>query len=227
MRLSQAFESPSDRLNRCGADALGAEELIALVLQKGQCGQGGLQAARRLAQEFGSVSKLAIAEPEELIASSGITSDEAAALVSCFRLARFASREAPPPSLSSAADVAAVAMGEIGSATRERTIVLVCDAANQLRRVVPVGAGSIDRALLQVREILNAVLRHDGRAFAVAHSHASGDPTPSTEDIQATTKLSAAAGVVGLRFLDHVVVAKAAWQSATQPPRRRGSVPRP
>jgi hypothetical protein len=30
-----------------------------------------------------------------------------------------------------------------------------------------------------VREILNAVLRNDGKAFVVAHNHPSGDPTPS------------------------------------------------
>lgn len=42
---------------------------------------------------------------------------------------------------------------------------LVCDAANRLRRTVVVSEGAIDRSLVPVREILNAVLRHDGRAF--------------------------------------------------------------
>lgn len=181
MRPSRAFDSPRDRLANCGVDALNAEELIALVLQRGQRGQSGLRVARRLAQEFGSVSKLARAEPEELVALSGITCEEAVALVSCFRLARFAAHESPPPSLRSAGDVAAVAMHEIGDATRERAVVLVCDAAHQLRRVVRVSEGSVDRAFLPVREILNAVLRNDGRAFAVAHNHPSGDPTPAAE----------------------------------------------
>jgi DNA repair protein RadC len=104
-------------------------------------------------------------------------------------------------------------MREIGTATRERAVVLVCDASNQLRRVVPVSQGSIDRALLPVREILNAVLRHDGRAFAVAHNHPSGDPTPGMEDCRATDDLWAAAGVVGLRFLEHVVVAGSEWRT--------------
>lgn len=215
MQLSQAFESPSDHLNRCGADALGAEELLALVLQRGQHGQGGLEAARRLAGDFGSVSKLARAEPEELVTSSGLTPDEAAALVSCFRLARLAGTDPPAPSLRSAADVAAVAMREIGCAPRERAIVLICDAAHQLRRIVQVSEGGIDRALLPVREILNAVLRHDGRAFAVAHNHPSGDPTPSAEDVQATREIDSAARLVGLRFLDHVIVTGNQWARIT------------
>ncbi len=200
-------------MTRCGVDALAVEELVALILQSGRRGQNGLETARRLARDFGSISTLARAGPEELTTLSGVTPQQAAALVSSFRLARLAASDPVPPSLRSDADVAAVAMRELESATRERAIVLICDAANHLRRVVPISEGSIDRALLPLREILNAVLRHDGRAFAVAHNHPSGDPTPGPEDVQATDRLRAAAGTVGLRFLEHIVVAGNEWQT--------------
>jgi DNA repair protein RadC len=219
MRERDVFDLPIDRLTRLGVDALSAEELIALVLQQGRRGQSGLEAARRLAQDFGSISRLASAEPEELTASSGVTSDQAAALVSCFQLARLAAGDLPPPRLASAADVAAVAMREIGNANRERVVVLVCDAANRLRRVVRVSEGSVDRALLPVREILNAVLRHDGRAFAIAHNHPSGDPSPGSEDVRATGELRTAARLVGVRLLDHIVVSGDQWERVS--PERR------
>lgn len=218
MRPSEPFDPPSERLTRYGVDALGAEELVALILQSGRRGQNGLETARRLARDFGSISRLGRAEPEELTALSGIAPEQAAALVSSFRLARLAASEPVPPSLRSAADVAAVATRELGSASRERAIVLVCDAANNLRQVVPVSEGGIDHAFLPVREILNAVLRHDGRAFALAHNHPSGDPRPSDADVCSTNKLHAAACVVGLRFLDHVIVAGANWSSLTPNP---------
>lgn len=227
LQPTEAFDPPRDRLTHCGVDALSAEELIALVLQKGQRGQGGLEAARRLARDFGSISRLARADPEEMTAVSGIDPDEAAALVSSFRLARLAANHSPPRSLRSAADVAAVATREIGDATRERALVLVCDAANHLLRVVPVSEGSIDRAFLPVREILNAVLRHDGRAFAVAHNHPSGDPAPGTDDVRVTHELRAAAKVVGLRFLDHVIVAQDNWLAISGRQRTPDSAQRP
>jgi DNA repair protein RadC len=174
-----------------------------------------MDTARRLARDVGSISRLARAAPEELTALSGISPQQAAALVSSFRLARLAASEPIPLRLTSAADVAAVAMREIGDATRERSIVLICDAANHLRRVVAMGEGSVDRVFLPVREILNAVLRHDGRAFAVAHNHPSGDPTPGVDDVRATDELQAASRIVGLRFLDHVIVAQYTWRSIT------------
>src|SRR5437879_1856711 len=104
MRASEVFDPPLDRLGRCGVDALSAEELIALVLQQGQRGQGGLEAARRLARDFGSISRLASAQPEEFTASSAITPSQAAALVSCFRLPQLAAGALPPRRLASTAD---------------------------------------------------------------------------------------------------------------------------
>ncbi|MHB8449248.1 MAG: JAB domain-containing protein [Mycobacteriales bacterium] len=109
-------------------------------------------------------------------------------------------------------DVFRVARSELAGQRRERVVVLVCDAGNRLRRMETVAAGSIDRSTLPVREIPNCVLRHDGRAFADAHNHPSGDPGPSDPDVRATRDLVGAARIVGLRFLDHIVVAGDSWQ---------------
>ena len=75
--------------------------------------------------------------------------------------------------------------------------------------------GSVDTSLLPVREILNAVLRNDGKAFALAHNHPSGDAEPSDVDRRVTDEVKAAANVVGLRFLGHVVVAGANWRAVS------------
>lgn len=91
-------------------------------------------------------------------------------------------------------------------------MVVVVDAANRVLRVVPVATGGLDSSPLPVREVLHAVLRYDGRAFALAHNYPSGDPTPSVEDREATVSVVRAADAVGLRFLDHVVVAGSSWR---------------
>ncbi|MEI2815754.1 MAG: JAB domain-containing protein [Microthrixaceae bacterium] len=120
-----------------------------------------------------------------------------------------------PVTLRSAEDVARVAGAELQGIRRERVIVLVADAANRLQRTVVVAEGAIDRSLVPVREILNAVLRHDGRAFAIAHNHPSGDATPSDADRRATADVAAAAHAAGLRFLGHVVVTDADWRAVS------------
>lgn len=211
-----ARERPRERLAALGVEALSAQELIALVLHSGRRGENALDVAAKLLKAYGGVSSLAGARQEELAAFPGIGEARAAALVASFRLGRLGGSGDSPTTLRSAADIAAAAMATLAAARRERVIVLVCDAANRLRRVVPVGEGSIDRSLIQVREILNAVLRHDGRAFAVAHNHPSGDPCPSGADVRATDELRVAAGMIGIRFLDHVVIAGTEWRSAVR-----------
>ncbi|MBA2280186.1 MAG: DNA repair protein RadC [Acidimicrobiia bacterium] len=211
MAAVPAHERPRERLLARGAEALSERELLALVLRNGALGQSALDLAAELLADYGCLAALAAARPEELAVKRGIGDAKAAALVAAFQLGGRVRGGNDNAVLRSAEDVADVARGELAGLRRERLLVLVCDSANRLRRSVVVSEGSIDRSLVPVREILNAVLRHDGRAFALAHNHPSGDPSPSDVDRLATNDIAAAAKVVGLRFLDHIVIAGDRW----------------
>ena len=208
-------ERPRERLLARGAEALTERELLALVLRNGTRGMSALDLAAELLAEYGGLSALAAARPEELAARRGVGAAKAAALVAAFQLARRTDAENVPTVLRCPDDVALLARRELDGVRRERVLVLVCDSANRLRHTVVVSEGAIDRSMVPVREILNAVLRHDGRAFALAHNHPSGDPKPSDADRQATDAVKAAATVAGLRFLGHVVVAADEWRAVS------------
>jgi DNA repair protein RadC len=207
-------DRPRERLWAKGPDALSDAELLALVLRSGRPGESALRLATRMLADFGGVRMIAMARPEELAAYPGIGAAKAAALVSALRLASRAASAGPESlPIKSPADLAAIAAEALGNERRERVVVLVLDSGHRLRRVVPISEGSIDRTMFPAREILNAVLRHDGRAFAVAHNHPGGDSTPTRQDVQATRALRNAAQATGLRFLDHLVVADNGWSS--------------
>ncbi|MGH2829765.1 MAG: JAB domain-containing protein, partial [Actinomycetota bacterium] len=77
-----------------------------------------------------------------------------------------------------------------------------------------VGVGGVAHAPMEPREVLQAVLREPAAAaFLVAHNHPSGDPTPSAEDLALTRRLERCAELVGVEFLDHVIVAGDGWRS--------------
>lgn len=209
-------ERPRERLLARGAEALTERELLALVLRNGTKGLSALDLAAELLADYGSLEALAAARPEELGMRPGVGLAKAAALVAAFQLGRRVDgRDDEPVALRGPEDVARVARRQLDGARRERLLVLVCDAANRVRRTVVVSEGSVDRSLVPIREILNAVLRHDGRAFALAHNHPDGDPEPSEADRRATEDVRVAATVAGLRFLGHVVVAGAIWQAVS------------
>ncbi|MEV6273748.1 DNA repair protein RadC [Nocardia sp. NPDC051832] len=208
-------QRPRERLLELGPHALSDSELLALLLGQGRRGASVLELAAELLAEHGGVAGLAGARPEELARRTGIGAAKAATIIAAFHLGARARHSVDTAvRLECAADVVGVARPLFAGARVERLLVLVCDAQNRLRRQVFVAEGAIDQVPIPVREILNTVLRHDGRAFALVHNHPSGDPDPSLDDRRATALLVDAANTVGLRFLDHVVLAGEHWTCA-------------
>ena len=216
IRAIPATDRPRERLWAKGPDALSDVELLALVIRSGHRGESVLELAASLLTDHGGIFGLAGARPEELTSRAGVGPAKAAAVVAALRLARRIESGAPPKTIRSAGTLAELACAELADLRRERTVVIVLDPGHRLRRLLSLTEGSVDRSLLPVREVLNLVLRNDGRAFAVAHNHPSGDAAPSAADVQSTRDLAAAAKLVGLRFLDHVIVAGETWTSLRQ-----------
>jgi len=207
-----AGDQPRARLLRLGPGALSDAELVALVAGVAQ-GRNEVAVGQELIVECGGLRGLAAAFPEELTRSSGIGPASAVRLLAAFELAARATAPPTNRTVNSGDAIAELAAPMLARERREKVVVVVADAANRLLRVVPVATGGLDSSPLPVREVLHAVLRYDGRAFALAHNHPSGDPTPSVQDRQSTGAVRRAADAVGLRFLDHVVIGGTSWRS--------------
>ncbi|MFE7718449.1 RadC family protein [Nocardia rhizosphaerihabitans] len=207
-------QRPRERLLLLGPHALSDGELLALLLGQGTRGQSALELAAQLLGEYGGLAELAAARPEELARRAGIGPAKAATVIAAFHLGTRSRTTESVPQLTTPDDIARVAVPLFAGARVERLLVLICDTQNRLRHRAFVAEGAIDHVAVPVREILNTVLRHDGRAFAVVHNHPSGDPTPSLDDRRASTLLTRAATTVGLRYLDHLVIAGETWSTA-------------
>ena len=116
------------------------------------------------------------------------------------------------------ADLAATARPLLAGLRHERVVVIVCNPAGKLIRAMPLTEGAMDHCLLPVKDVLAAVLSCGGSQFGVAHNHPSGALDPSPADIQATNRLRTAAEVVGLRLLDHVILAEDGWRRVASRP---------
>jgi len=216
MLMSQvpASDRPRERLAGQGAQALGDRELLALVLGTGARGKGAHEVAESLLSRFGSVTSISRATVADLSGVPGIGAAKASSLVAGFELARRGLESAAGrPRLRSTADIARAAQPLLRALDRERLIVISCDAALRILGTDRISEGGTDGTLFPLREIIVAVLRRDGRSFALAHNHPSGDPAPTPEDRTATQAAAEAAAVTGLCFLDHVIVTETSWEA--------------
>ena len=59
---------------------------------------------------------------------------------------------------------------------------------------------------VEFREVFREAFKVDADAIIVAHNHPSGDPTPSKSDLQLTTALQSTAQLLGIKFLDHLIL---------------------
>ena len=206
-------QRPRERLLTLGPESLADAELLAVLLGTGRRGRSALDLGHELLAEYGGPSALAGALPAELARRAGIGPVKAARVVAAFGLARRMSPPVPRIQLRDNAAIAAAVRPWLVDARRERLVVVVCDTALRVRRAFVVTEGASDRCLVPVREILTAVLLHDGAGFAVAHNHPSGDVRPSDADEEVTAALQVAAEAVGLDFLGHLVIGGDRWAS--------------
>lgn len=90
----------------------------------------------------------------------------------------------------------------------ERVFVLPLDAnGKMLAKPILVSVGYQDgTTAIDAGAIFREALKAGAEEIIVAHNHPSGDPTPSKADVAATAKLKAGAELVGLTFIDHLII---------------------
>jgi DNA repair protein RadC len=66
--------------------------------------------------------------------------------------------------------------------------------------------GTLYRAAVEPREILKEGLLRGAASVVLFHTHPSGDPSPSAEDLIFTRRMAEAGEVVGIRLIDHLIV---------------------
>jgi DNA repair protein RadC len=208
-------ERPRERLMHAGAEALSTTELLAILLRTGTRTESALGLAERLVATLGSLKEVAEATVEQLSEVKGIGPVKAVEIKAAVELGRRVAAFSPEtrPTVRSPADVAQLVMPDLRHATREHFKALLLDSKNQILRVVTVSVGSLNESIVHPRELFREAIRYSAAAVIAVHNHPSGDPTPSDEDIQVSVRLRDAGRLIGIDFLDHLIIGDGRWVS--------------
>jgi DNA repair protein RadC len=99
---------------------------------------------------------------------------------------------------------------------QERFICLSLNGAHEVLATRIVTIGLVNRTIVHPREVYADPLMDRAAAVVVAHNHPSGQLAPSKEDDEITVQLKAAAEILGLRFLDHLIFSQDSYFSYRQ-----------
>jgi DNA repair protein RadC len=95
-------------------------------------------------------------------------------------------------------------------------MVVLLDGRHRVIRDSLVSQGTLTASLVHPREVFRPAVREAAAALILVHNHPSGDPAPSLEDRKVTGRLVSAGELLGVRVLDHVVVAEQGYHSFSE-----------
>jgi DNA repair protein RadC len=203
-----AQDRPRERLYHQGPAALKEEELVAIILRTGARGMPVLDLARGLLARYGGLGGLARVNASELRAVNGLGFAKAVELQAALELGRRLGGLHPEarPQVRSPADLANLLIPELAFLEQEHLRVVLLNTKNQVLAAPEVYVGSLNTSVVRIAELFREAIRQNAAAIIVAHNHPSGDPTPSSEDIQVTRQIVDAGRLLDIEVLDHLVI---------------------
>ena len=97
---------------------------------------------------------------------------------------------------------------KLAGLSHEAFMVIYLTAKNEAIDSEIIHEGTVDRAVVYPRRIIESALNHHAAGLLLAHNHPSGYPQASDEDKRITHAIAEAARTVDIRVIDHIIVGK-------------------
>ncbi len=199
-----------ERFLKSGLDGLAKHEVIELLLSLAIPRADVKQPAKALLEKFGDLRGILDAPFEELRTVKGIGSVTPAALKIIRAAATLYLQQSATKGncLANRDDLIAFWRMRIGALPNEVFQVAFLDSGYHLLDdgVETLQEGTVDRAAVYPRRVIESALRRHAAVIVVAHNHPNGDTTPSEQDKLTTRAIVLAATTVGIDVLDHLIV---------------------
>jgi DNA repair protein RadC len=204
-----------ERFRKSGVDGLHNYELVELLLTYAIPRKDLKPLAKDLVKRFEGFSGVFDASIEELEAEAGLGLRSATLIhlvkeiLGAYLAEQLERREA----LSSPQAVIDFARVKLAGLPHEAFMVIYLNVKNEVLRHEVLHEGTVDRAVVYPRRIVEAALANHAAGLILVHNHPSGDPDPSSDDKRLTRSIAEAARTVDIRVIDHVIVGKSGYYS--------------
>ncbi len=209
-------ERPVEKAWALGIEKLSNPELLALIIHTGTKNKSaiglGEDVLSFLPDGIGGLGGCCL---EELLQVDGIGRTKACSILAAVEIGkRIASAPAPQKfSIESCDDVAGLFMEELRYKRKEYFKCLLVNAKGGIISTEDVSIGELSSTVVHPREVFHMAVRKSAAAVVFVHNHPSGDPMPSKEDIETTTRLLDCGTLLGISVLDHIIIGDGAFSS--------------
>lgn len=209
-RISDMDEDdrPRERLEKYGAGVLSSAELVALILNTGTAGESVMPLSQRVLAEHNGLSGLMRMEHSELARIHGIGKAKAAKLKAALEMGRRLATisEDEKPRIAAPEDIVRLFGVEMASLEREQLRLVMLNTKHHIIATSTVGHGTVNSANVRMAEVFAPAVRRMAPFVMLVHNHPTGDPTPSSADVQFTDDAVRAGKLLDIGLLDHIII---------------------
>ena len=199
-----------ERFAKGGADAIPDYELLELLLFQAIPRQDVKPLAHALIDKFDDFNGVLSADEARLTEVKGIGGGAVHALklveAAAQRLAR--AKVIDRDVISSWDQLIDYCHTRMAHKSIEQFRVLYLDRKNVLIADEAQSQGTVDHVPVYPREVLKRALELGASAIILVHNHPSGDPSPSTQDLDMTRQIDDGAQALGITLHDHLIIGK-------------------
>jgi len=203
---------PRERLLKMGPENLSNSELLAILLRnglgakKGERGENAIELANRLINEYG-LDKLSECSIKELRNIKGIGKAKACQIFASFELnKRINQAKHPVKKITCAKDVFDLFHERLKDEKQENFYVLMLDTKNNIIGEQLISKGILDASIIHPREVFKPAIKNSASKIVLVHNHPSGDPEPSSADLEIINKLMETGEELGINVLDSLIL---------------------
>lgn len=207
-------DKPREKLQKHGPKDLSLAELVATLLGVGTRKEEVMTMAKRILKEYGERALVRETDPSRLAEALDIPLVKACQLVASFELGRrfYEHRGGKPVEVRTALQAYYHLQG-MAYLQKEQLRALYLNSRYQVIHEETVSVGSLTANIVHPREVYQPAIEHGAVAVIVAHNHPSGSLEPTQADRDVTLQLGASGALLGIEFLDHLIITNESFVS--------------
>ena len=202
-------ERPREKAYYYGIESLSNVELLALILRTGNKQESVLELAQRLINEVGGLAYLKDITYHQLVLIKGIKKAKAIEILSVIELTkRLRQVQGISSVIKEPIDGYNLVKDKLMFEQQEKVIILCLNSRLEVMKEKTVFIGSNNISIISGRELFKEALICGSSRIMVIHNHPSGNPTPSSEDVETTKRLYKMAEELEIEVIDHLIIGR-------------------
>lgn len=204
---------PREKLASYGPSALEDHELLAIILGRGTCRENVFSLSQRIFQGFDReeiISEHNIGQLSKNLNLGFVQSSQIMAFIELGK--RFFKPKSTVRQIQTLDDAYQI-VKNMQFLKKEYVRGLYLNTRYRIIHDEIISIGSLDANIIHPREIFRPAIEYSAYSIILAHNHPSGDPSPSSSDLEVHQNLVKIGNLIQIPILEHLIIGENSYKS--------------